>query len=165
MLSQKQSREKVAGAPKTYSNIVGPLLWNEDLRKADFFLGCPLYIRARVCWTEFIHVCPQAAYPDHRVVQPLRCVWLPQTNSTDPLLRQSVRGPVDLLPAGRHDIWTWIFWGVEWCNNDFWNYCLTAWSTHIVLNDEVCLCTHVCIVTNVCGSGQSSHLHAVTSLS
>lgn len=43
---------------------------------------------------------PQAADPDHRVVQPLRCVRLPQTNSSHSLLWQGVRSPVDLVQTG-----------------------------------------------------------------
>lgn len=45
----------------------------------------------------------QAADPDHRVVQPLRRVWLPQTNSSHALLRQGLGGQMDLVQAGE---WT-----------------------------------------------------------
>ncbi len=43
----------------------------------------------------------QAVDPDHRVVQPLRCVWLPQTDSAHTVLWQSVRGQVDLIQTGK----------------------------------------------------------------
>lgn len=43
----------------------------------------------------------QAVDLDHRVVQPLRRLWLPQTDSTHTLLWQGVRGEVDLIQAGK----------------------------------------------------------------